>query len=150
MSNTEHGSNKSKLLALINKDKIKSKDACNHSVQNLLSSTLIYRNIKIEVYRNIISHFVFYEHKTYSLKLVEEQKSKLFQNRVLWKTFGSQEVVIETRENRTMRKFFVFLTKYHYGVEIKENETERAQGMCGRERKCIHGVSLSGTFCCDI
>jgi hypothetical protein len=89
MSNTEHGSNKSKLLALINKDKIKSKDACNNSVQNLLSSTLIYRNIKIEVYRNIISHFVFYEHKTYSLKLVEEQKSKLFQNRVLWKTFGS-------------------------------------------------------------
>jgi len=59
MSNTEHGSNKSKLLALINKYKIKSKDACNHSVQNLLSSTLIYRNIKNEVYRNIISPFVF-------------------------------------------------------------------------------------------
>jgi len=41
MSNTGHVSNKPKLHALINKDKIKSKDSCHHSVQNLLSSTLL-------------------------------------------------------------------------------------------------------------
>jgi hypothetical protein len=35
-----------------------------------------------------------------------------------------------------MRKLmFVFLTKYHSGVEIKENETGRTRGMCGREEK---------------
>jgi hypothetical protein len=38
--------------ALINKDNIKFRDTCHHLVQNLLSSTPLYRNIKIEVYRN--------------------------------------------------------------------------------------------------
>ena len=44
---------------------------------------------------------------------------------------------------------FVFLIKYHSGVEIKENETDRARGMRGRKEKCIQDVSLSGTFRCD-
>jgi len=59
MSNTGHDSDKSKLHALINKDKIKSNDACHHSVESLLSYTLLYRNIKIEIYRNIILPLVF-------------------------------------------------------------------------------------------
>jgi hypothetical protein len=59
MSSTGQDSNKSKLHALINDDKIRSKDACHHSVQDLLSSTLLHRNIKIEVYRNIILPLVF-------------------------------------------------------------------------------------------
>jgi len=87
MSNTGHDSNRSKLHGLINKDKIKSNDTCHHSVQNLLSSTLLYRNIKIKVYRNIILPLVFYGYKTCSLKLVEEHRPKVFKNRVLWKTF---------------------------------------------------------------
>lgn len=65
-------------------------------------------------------------YKTCSLRLVEEHRPKVFEIRVLWKTFGSQEVVIETTEKCTVRKLmFVFITKYHLGVEIKENETGR-------------------------
>jgi hypothetical protein len=36
------------------KSRLKSGNACYHSVQNLLSSGLLSKNIKIEVYRNII------------------------------------------------------------------------------------------------
>jgi hypothetical protein len=81
MPNTGHDSNKSTLHALINKDNIKSNDACHHSVQNLLSSTLLYRNI--------ILPLVFCGYKTCSLKLEEERRPKEFENRVLRKTFGS-------------------------------------------------------------
>jgi len=50
-----------------------------------------------------------------------------------------------------MRKLmFVFLIKYHSDVEIKENETDRARGICGEEEKCIQSLSLSGPFRCDL
>lgn len=60
-------------------------------------------------------------------------------------------LVVGTRDNCKMGKLmFVFLSKYHSVVDIKKNETGRTGGMCGREEKCLQGVSLSGTFRCDI
>jgi len=41
------------------KSRLKSKNACYHSVQNLLSSSLLYKNIKMKIYRTIILHVVF-------------------------------------------------------------------------------------------
>jgi len=37
-----------------NKSRFKSGNACYHSVQNLLSSTMLSKNIKIKIYRTII------------------------------------------------------------------------------------------------
>jgi len=34
--------------------RLKSENACCHSVQNVMCSGLLYRNIKIKIYRNII------------------------------------------------------------------------------------------------
>jgi hypothetical protein len=39
----------------------KSENACYHSVQNLLFSTLLPKNLKIEIYRPIILHVVLYK-----------------------------------------------------------------------------------------
>ena len=42
------------------KNRLTSGNACYHSVRNLLSSSLIYRNINIKIYRNIILPVVLY------------------------------------------------------------------------------------------
>ena len=42
------------------KSRLKSGDACYHSVQNLLSSRLLSKNLKTKIYRTVILHVVLY------------------------------------------------------------------------------------------
>ena len=42
------------------KSRMKSRDSCYHSVQNLLSSSLLSKNLKIKIYRTIILPVVVY------------------------------------------------------------------------------------------
>jgi hypothetical protein len=49
------------------KSRLNSGNACYHSVQNLLSSHLISRNLKIKVYRTVILPVVLYECETWPL-----------------------------------------------------------------------------------
>ena len=51
---------------------LKSGSACYHLVQNLLSSSLLSKNIKIKIYRTINLPVVFYGCDTWSLTLREE------------------------------------------------------------------------------
>jgi hypothetical protein len=73
-------------------DKIKStlnsRNACYHSIQNLLSSHLIPKNLKIKIYKTVILPVVLYGHKSWSLTLREEHKLRVFENSVLKKIFG--------------------------------------------------------------
>jgi len=41
------------------KSRMESGDACYHLVQNLFSSSLLSKNIKIKIYRNVILSLVF-------------------------------------------------------------------------------------------
>jgi hypothetical protein len=61
--------------------------ACYHSVPNLLSSCLLCKNFKIEVYRTIILHVVLYRFGTLSLTLREEHRLRVCENRVLRRIF---------------------------------------------------------------
>ena len=61
-----------------------------HSVQKLLSSSLLSKNIKNKIYRNIISRFALYGCETWSLTLREERRLRVFENRVLRGIFGSK------------------------------------------------------------
>ena len=63
-------------------------NACYHSVQNLLSSRLLSKNIKIKKYRTIILPVVLYGCETWSLTLREERKLRVFENMVLRRIFG--------------------------------------------------------------
>jgi hypothetical protein len=56
---------------------------CYHSVQNLLSSRLLSKNIKIRIYNTIILPVVLYGSETLSLTLREEHRLRMFENRVL-------------------------------------------------------------------
>jgi hypothetical protein len=63
-------------------------NACYHSVQNLLSFRLLSTNTKIRVYRTVILPIVLYACETWSLILREEQRLRVFENRVLSWIFG--------------------------------------------------------------
>jgi hypothetical protein len=57
-------------------------------VQNLLSSRLLSRNLKIKIYRTIILPVVLYGCESWSLTLREERRLRVFENRVLGRVFG--------------------------------------------------------------
>ena len=79
------------------KSRLKSGNACYHSVQNLLSSSLLSKNLKI---KTIILPVVLYGCETWSLTLREEHRLRVFQNRVLRRIFGPKrdEVTEEWRK----------------------------------------------------
>ena len=70
------------------KSRLRSGNACYHSVQNLLSSRLLSKNFKIKIYRTIIFPVVLYECETWSLTLREERKLRVFENMVFRRIFG--------------------------------------------------------------
>jgi len=74
-------------------------NSCYHSMQNLLSSSLLSKNLKIKVYRNITLPPVLYGCETWSLTLREKGKLRVFKNMVLRRIFGprSDEVTGEWR-----------------------------------------------------
>jgi len=75
-------------------------NACYHSVQNLLSSRLLSKNLKIKTYRTTILSVVLYRCETSSLILRKERRLRVFENRVLRQLFGPKrdEVTGECRE----------------------------------------------------
>ena len=69
------------------KSRLKSENACYHSVQNLLSSSLLSKHLKSKIYRTIILPVVLYGCETWSLTLREEDRLIVFENRVLRRVF---------------------------------------------------------------
>ena len=59
-----------------------SENACYHSVQNILSSSLLSKNLKIKIYRTIILPVVLYGCETWSLTL------RVFENGCLGEYMG--------------------------------------------------------------
>jgi len=70
------------------KSSLNSQNACYHSVQNLLSFSLLSKNLKIKIYRTITLPVVLYGCKTWSLTLWEEHRLRMLENRVLRRIFG--------------------------------------------------------------
>jgi len=69
-------------------------------VQNLLSTRLLSKNLKIKIYRTIILPIALYGCETWSLTLREERRLRVFEDRVLRRVFGSKrdEVTGEWRK----------------------------------------------------
>jgi len=73
------------------KSRLKSGNACHHSMQNLLSSSLLSKNVKIKIYRTIILPLVLFGCEAWSLTLREERRLRVFENRVLRRIFGPKK-----------------------------------------------------------
>ena len=67
------------------KSRLRSGNACYHSVQNPLSSGMLSKNLK--KYRTIILPVVLYGCEIWSLTLREERKLRVFENMVLRRIF---------------------------------------------------------------
>jgi hypothetical protein len=91
------------------KSRLNSGNACYHSVQSLLSSCLLSRNVKVKTYKTIILPVVLYGRETWSLTLREEHTLRVFENRVLRRISGPKrdEVTGENGESCTMRNFII-------------------------------------------
>ena len=77
------------------KNRLKSGNACYHSVQNISSSSLLFKNIKMKIYiTTCIISPVLYGCETWSLTLREERRLRLFENRVLRRIFGPRRVKV--------------------------------------------------------
>ena len=63
-------------IAEESKSRLRSGNACYHSVQNLLSSRLLSKNFKIKIYRTIILPIVLYGCETWSLTLREGKEAE--------------------------------------------------------------------------
>jgi hypothetical protein len=67
---------------------LRSGNACYYSVQNLLSSRLLSKYLKIKIYGTIILSDVLHGCETCSLTLKEERRLRVFENRVLRRVLG--------------------------------------------------------------
>ena len=69
-------------------------------MQNILSSSLLSKDIKTKIYRDIILSVVLYGCETWSLTLKKERRLRVFQNRGLRRMFGPKwdEVIGEWRK----------------------------------------------------
>ena len=72
-------------------------------MQNLSSSRLLSKNLKIKIYRNIILPVVLYGCETWSLTLREEMKLRVFENKVFRRIFGPRRDEV-TGDWRRMHK----------------------------------------------
>jgi hypothetical protein len=81
-------------------------NACYYSIQTLLSSRLLPRNIKIKINKTIILPVVLYGCETWSLTSREKRRLRVFENRVLRRIFGpKRDEVTDGGENCIMRSF---------------------------------------------
>ena len=69
-------------------------------MQNLLSSRLLYKNLKIKIYRTIILPVVLFGRETWSLTLREERELRVFENMVLRRIFGPSRVEVTGERRR--------------------------------------------------
>ena len=69
------------------KSRWKSGNACYHLVQNLLSSSLLSKNINMKVCRTTILPVVLYGRETWPLTLREEHSLSVFENMLLRRIF---------------------------------------------------------------
>ena len=106
------------------KSRLRLGNTCYHSVQNLLSSWLLPKNLKIKIHRTIILPIVLYGCEIWLLTLREERKLRLFENMVLRRIFGPRrdEVTGEWRALHNEELNAVLLTQYCAGDKIEKNE----------------------------
>jgi hypothetical protein len=81
------------------KMRLKSGNACDHSMQNILPSSLLPKSIKIKLYRNMFIPVVLYRCESWSLTLRKGRRISVSENRALRKKFESKrdEVTAEWR-----------------------------------------------------
>jgi len=109
-------------------------------VQNILSSRLLSKNLKIKIYRNIILPVVLYGCETWSLTLREERKLKVCVNMVLRRIFRPRRVEVTGEWRRLHNEELNDLYCSPCIVRVIKSKRMRWAGhvaRMGEERGCI-------------
>ncbi|KAJ4428775.1 hypothetical protein ANN_25768 [Periplaneta americana] len=69
-------------------------NACYYSAEKLLSSSLQSKNLKIRIYKTVILPVVLHSCETWTLTLREEQRLKVYENKILRKIFRAKRDVV--------------------------------------------------------
>jgi hypothetical protein len=80
------------------KRRLKSGNVCYHSLQNILSSRLPSKYLKIKMYCTVILPGVLYGRETWSLTLMEKLGLRVFDNRV-WRTLHEERNDLKSLTN---------------------------------------------------
>ncbi|KAJ4433744.1 hypothetical protein ANN_16055 [Periplaneta americana] len=73
------------------KQRINKGNACYNSVEKVLSSSLLSKNLKVRIYKTVILPVVLYGCETWTLTLREEHRLRVFENKVLRKIFVAKK-----------------------------------------------------------
>ena len=97
-------------------------------MQNLLSSSLLSKNLKIKINRTIILPVALYGCETWSLILWEERRLKMFENMVLRRIFGPKRVKVtgELRKLHNEELNVLYSSPSIAGDKIEKNEMGEA------------------------
>jgi hypothetical protein len=77
-------------------------------VQNLSSSSLLSKSVKIKIYRTIILPVVLYGCESWSLALREECRLRVFENKVLRRIFGPKRDEVTGEWRRLHKKLYAW------------------------------------------
>ena len=88
-------------IHVIRRLKVKTWNACYHSVQNILSSSLLSNIVKFKIHRTAVLPVVLYGREMWSRTLSEEHRLGAFENRVLRKIFVPQREEVTGAEKTT-------------------------------------------------
>ena len=92
-------------------------------MQNLLSSSLLSKSVKINIHRAIILPVVLYGCETWSLTLREKCRLRVFESRVLRRIFGSEmdEITREWRRLHNKELYALYYSPDIIGVICQED-----------------------------
>jgi hypothetical protein len=96
------------------KSRLNLRNSCYDAVQNLLSLYLLSKNVKFKMYKIIILPVVLYGCETWSVMLREKHRLKVFESRVLRRTFEPKkdEVTRKWRKLHNKELHNLYSTKY--------------------------------------
>jgi len=100
------------------KSRWKAGNACYHSVQNILYSSLLSKNLKIKIYRNIILPVVLNGSETWSLTLREERRLRVFENRLLRRIFWPKRDEVTWQWRKLHKEKLNYLYSSHNIVRV--------------------------------
>jgi hypothetical protein len=105
--------------------------ACYHSVPNHLSSRPLSKNVKMRIYETIILSTVLYGYEIWSLTSREEQRLRVFENKVL-RIFGPKRDEVTEGWRKLLNEELCNLYSSPSTIKIIKSKRMRWAGHVGR------------------